>query len=210
MRHLVFIGPPGAGKGTQASFLISSFGYNHVSTGDLLRKEISSKSNVGQVVEGIMSQGELVSDELIITVLKNNLNFKNNKYIFDGFPRTLNQAVFFHENLMNQYDYVAVHFSVDLSILFNRLVNRRVSADGKTIYNLLTSPPKLPGICDVSGLPIVQRDDDMPEVVSNRIKVYSELTKPMIQYFEKLKKIVHIDADQKIETVKDQLVKVIS
>ncbi len=210
MRHLVFIGPPGAGKGTQAAFLIESYGYNHVSTGDLLRHEISSKSDIGQKVESIMANGELVSDELIISVLKNNLNFKNKKYIFDGFPRTSNQAVFFHEKLMSAHEYVAVHFQVDLSVLYNRLVNRRVSADGKHIYNLLTSPPKVAGVCDFSGLPIVQRDDDMPEVVSNRLKVYAELTKPMIEYFERLNKLVVVNADQEIEKVKDQLVKVIS
>lgn len=210
MRHLVFIGPPGAGKGTQASFLINDHGYNHVSTGDLLRHEISTKSDIGKKVEGIMASGELVSDELIIKVLKNNLNFRSNKYIFDGFPRTVNQAIYFHDNLMSDHDYVAVHFQVDLAILYSRLVNRRVSADGKHIYNLLTSPPKVEGICDISGLPIVQRDDDMPEVVSNRLKVYDELTKPMIEYFSKLKKLVVVNADQKIDKVKAQVVKVIS
>lgn len=210
MKHLVFIGPPGAGKGTQAAFLINEYSYNHVSTGDLLRKEIASKSDIGLKVEGIMASGELVSDDLIIKILKNNLNFKTNKYIFDGFPRTLKQASFFHENLMSEYDYVAVHFLVDLAVLYNRLVNRRVSADGKHIYNLLTSPPKKEGLCDHTGLPIVQRDDDMPEVVANRLKVYDELTKPMIQYFSKLGKLEVINADQKIDKVKEQVVKVIS
>jgi adenylate kinase len=210
MKHLVFIGPPGAGKGTQASFLINQHKYSHVSTGDLLRKEIASKSDIGLKVEGIMASGELVSDELIIKILKNNLNFKNNKYIFDGFPRNLTQASFFHENLMSAYDYIAVHFKVDLSVLFNRLINRRVSADGKHIYNLLTSPPRVPGVCDISGLPIVQRDDDMPEVVSHRLKVYDELTKPMIEYFEKLGKLAVVNADQEIEKVKNELISLIS
>ncbi len=210
MKHLVFIGPPGAGKGTQANFLINEFKYNHVSTGDLLRKEIMSKSDIGLKVEGIMASGELVSDDLIIKIIKNNLNFKVDKYIFDGFPRNLKQASFFHEYLMSEFDYVAVHFKVDLSVLYKRLINRRVSADGKHIYNLLTSPPKMPGICDYTGLPIVQRDDDMPEVVSNRLKIYDELTKPMIEYFAKLDKLAVVNAEQEIERVKNELVKVIS
>ena len=145
-----------------------------------------------------------------LTILKNNLNFKNNKYIFDGFPRNLKQASFFHKNLMLDYDYIAVHFKVDLSVLYNRLINRRVSADGKYIYNLITSPPKKEGVCDITGLPVVQRDDDMPEVVSHRLKVYDEMTKPMIDFFEKLGKLAVINADQEIEKVKNELVLLIS
>lgn len=210
MKHLVFIGPPGAGKGTQASFLIKKYGYAHVSTGDLLRKEISTKSEIGLRVEGILAKGELVSDDLIIEILKRNLNFNSCKYIFDGFPRTVAQASYFDQNLMSNISYVAVHFQVDLNVLFSRLTNRRVSADGKYIYNLLSSPPLKLGICDHTGLPLVQRDDDMPEVVSNRLRVYDELTRPMIEYFEKLKKLKTINADQPIDLVNEQLVKVIS
>lgn len=209
MKHLVFIGPPGAGKGTQANYLIKKFGYSHVSTGDLLRSEVAKKSDIGLKVDNILSKGELVSDELIIEILKRNLNFSSFKYIFDGFPRNAAQAVYFEEKLMNNIQYIAVHFQVDLNILFNRLTNRRVSADGKHIYNLLVSPPKVDGICDVTGLPLVQRDDDKPQVVSNRLKIYDEVTKPMIEYFEKLKKIVTINAEQPIELVNQQLEKVI-
>lgn len=209
MKHLVFIGPPGAGKGTQANFLIKKYGYSHVSTGDLLRAEVAKKSDIGVKVEGILSRGELVSDQLIIEILKKNLNFNSFKYIFDGFPRSLGQAVFFAEDLMEKTAYVAVHFQVDLNVLFNRLTNRRVSADGKHIYNLLVSPPKNEGFCDISGLPLIQRDDDKPEVVSKRLRIYDEVTKPMIEYFERLKKIVTINAEQPIEIVNQQLEKVI-
>lgn len=208
-KHLVLIGPPGAGKGTQSQFLITEYGYKHVSTGELLRKEIASKSDIGLKVEHLMAQGAFVPDDLTIEVLQRNLDFDQNKYIFDGFPRTKVQANYFDEKLMKNQSYLAVLFKVDMAELYSRLVNRRVSADGKYIYNLLTTPPKREGVCDVTGLPLVQRDDDMAEVVTNRLRIYDEQTKPVVEFFAKLKKLEIIDGDQSIDKVKQQIVAIL-
>ena len=146
-----------------------------------MRAEIKKDNALGNKIKKVMSSGELVSDELVAELLKENIDLSCKQYIFDGFPRNVNQAEVFQDEIMSKNDYVALLFVVDTDKLVERIINRRVSKDGTQIYNLKTKPPKVAGICDVTGDTLVQRKDDTEEVVRNRMAVsYTHLTLPTI------------------------------
>lgn len=191
--NLVFVGAPGSGKGTQASKLATNFSFEHVSTGDLLRAEIAKESELGKKVKKVMEDGQLVSDDLVAELLKANLDLDSKKYIFDGYPRNLNQAKTLDE-IVGNYPYQVIFFDINTDALVERLTNRRVSRDGKHIYNLKFNPPKVPGKCDVTGQDLIQRDDDKEEVVRNRMKIFHESIEPMLAYYESKGKLLKIDA----------------
>jgi len=199
MKNLIFLGAPGSGKGTQSSILKKD-GYNHVSTGDLLRSEIASGSELGNKVKSVMDAGNLVSDDLVVELLKANLKLDDHKYIFDGYPRNIEQAKTLNE-IISGHDYVAVYFKLDTDLLVKRITNRRATKDGKHIYNLLTNPPKVTGICDVTGEELIQRPDDTEEVVRNRMKVFEENMLDVISLYRDLGHLVAINADQEVESV---------
>ncbi len=205
LKNVVFIGPPGAGKGTQAAILDDMFSFCHVSTGDLLRAEIAKGSELGNKIKTVMDNGQLVSDDLVAELLKANIDLSSKQYIFDGFPRNVSQAEIFQEEIMDKSEYLAVLFDVDTDKLVDRIVNRRVSSDGAHIYNLKTNPPKVDGVCDVSGLPLVQRKDDTEEVVRNRMNVYLSETKPLVEYYKSKNKLKSVDADLNIDEVTKQI-----
>jgi len=172
--NLIFIGAPGSGKGTQSKRLTQENGYKHISTGDLLRSEIEKGSELGNRVKSVMDSGNLVSDDLVIELIKANINLDSEKYIFDGYPRNLAQAETLTKSILHDHKFSAIYFSLDTNKLVERLTNRRVSQDGKYIYNLITNPPKVDGICDVTGLPLMHRADDNEETIRNRMKVFAE------------------------------------
>ncbi len=205
MKNVIFIGPPGAGKGTQAAKLDDMFSFCHVSTGDLLRGEISKGSELGTKIKTVMDSGNLVSDELVAELLKANIDLSSKQYIFDGFPRNVSQAEIFQDEIMEENEYLAVLFDVDTDKLVERIVNRRVSSDGNHIYNLKTNPPKVAGVCDVTGLALVQRKDDTEEVVRNRMEVYLKETAPLVEYYKSKNKLKSVDADLEIEAVTKQI-----
>lgn len=203
-KHLILLGAPGSGKGTQSSRL-KEIGYSHVSTGDLLRAEIAKESELGKRVKDVMDKGQLVSDDLVVELLKANLDLDNTTYIFDGYPRNYKQADTL-DGILKGHDYLAVYFKLDLDILVERITNRRTTKDGKNIYNLKTNPPKVEGVCDVTGEPLIQRDDDKEEVVRERMNVFEATIDPILEFFNKNGHLATIDADQDLDQVYKEII----
>jgi len=202
---VILIGAPGSGKGTQAKYLIDNLKYVHLSTGDLCREEIRSGSSVGLNLRKILESGNLVPDEVIYNLIKYKISSVERNFVFDGFPRNLSQAIFFNENLMKNRFFIAIYLEINFHDLETRLVNRRMSSDGKFTYNLITSPPKNAGVCDHTGLALIQRDDDKLEVVKNRIEVFKVQTLPVVEYLKSLKKLVFINASLSVEKIREQI-----
>lgn len=184
--HLIFIGYPGSGKGTVAKELSQ---YEQISTGDLLRKEIASGSDLGKEIDALISKGNLVSDDMALSLIKANFD-PNKKYIFDGFPRTLKQAQMLEEQVLKGHDFKVVHFEIDKALLTERIVNRRSCPKCGSIYNLKFKAPKVENTCDSCGtVGLSHRKDDTVEVLQNRFEVF-EKTSPAILEFYQNKTIV--------------------
>ncbi|EQC46901.1 adenylate kinase [Bacteriovorax sp. Seq25_V] len=194
--QLILIGAPGSGKGTQAKKLISEFGYNHVSTGDLLRAEIQKGSDLGERVKSILDAGNLVDDQTVLDLLNANCDIANSTYIFDGYPRNLEQSRALDSEVLKGASSKAIYFDVDLEILVERIVNRRVAMKSGEIYNLITRPPKTPGKCDVSGEDLVHRKDDTEETVRNRMNVFIENVEPVLAYYEQSGRLYRVKASE--------------
>jgi adenylate kinase len=201
MAHLVLIGLPGSGKGTQATKLIDEYGFSHVSTGNLLREEVAKATDLGKEIKSVMDSGDLVSDDLVIKLLKANINVESSSYIFDGFPRTGLQAQTLDEQILNGQQYYAVYFELNPEVVITRLSSRRMTKDGKYIYNLLTNPPKEEGICDVTGEELIQRKDDQEDVIKNRISVFFETVDPILEFYRSKNNLVTLDASKSLEEV---------
>lgn len=204
MKNLILLGAPGSGKGTQAAKLVKEKKYTHISTGNLLREEIAKKTELGNKVKSVMDAGNLVSDDLVVELLKSNLDFASSKFIFDGYPRNLEQAKTLSE-ILGSNPAVAIHFQLNTEQLVERLCNRRVSPDGKHIYNLLTNPPKKEGICDVTGEPLVHRDDDQEDVVRSRMEVFEDTIHPVLDYYKSKGMLESVNAEQGMEKVYEDL-----
>lgn len=200
MQNLIFLGAPGSGKGTQSANLVDKNGYNHVSTGNLLRAEIAKESELGLKIKGVMEAGDLVSDDLVVELLKANLDLDKSAYIFDGYPRNLEQAKTL-SGILEGYSHKAVYFELDTEKLVERLCNRRVTKDGKYIYNLITNPPKQEGVCDVTGEPLIQRDDDKEDVVRNRMEVFENTIQPVLDFYKEQGKLETLKADGNLDEV---------
>lgn len=200
MQNLIFLGAPGSGKGTQSANLVDKNGFNHVSTGNLLRAEIAKESELGQKIKGVMDAGQLVSDDLVVELLKANLDLDKSAYIFDGYPRNLEQAKTL-SGILDGYAHKAVYFELDTEKLVERLCNRRVTKDGKYIYNMITNPPKQEGVCDVTGEPLIQRDDDKEDVVRNRMEVFENTIQPVLDFYKEQGKLETLKADGNLDEV---------
>jgi adenylate kinase len=194
--QLILLGAPGSGKGTQASRLVSELGYNHISTGDLLRKEIKSGSELGQRVQGIMDAGKLVDDNTVLELLNANCDLSSNAYIFDGFPRNGEQSKLLDEVVIKEASSKAVYFEIDLDILAARLTNRRTCSGCGEIYNLLSKAPKAEGVCDLCGSSLTQRKDDNEETVKTRLQVFKETIEPVLAHYESTGRLARVDASQ--------------
>ncbi|MFZ8934600.1 MAG: adenylate kinase family protein [Bacteriovoracaceae bacterium] len=197
MTQAIFLGAPGSGKGTQAKNLVEDLGFNHVSTGDLLRAEVQKESELGKKVSDIMGRGALVSDEIVLELLKNNCDLTNGAYIFDGFPRTIDQAKALDEVVLGDFPSKAIYFDIDLDVLKERLVNRRTCGSCGAIYNLIHKAPKTEGKCDLCGGDLVHRKDDTEEAVGNRLNVFKETIDPILEYYQGKNKLVRVDAGLK-------------
>jgi adenylate kinase len=204
-KHLILLGAPGSGKGTQSTKLLQ-LGYKHVSTGNLLRDEIAKGSELGNKVKAVMDAGQLVSDDLVVELLKSNLLLDKNVYIFDGYPRNAKQAETL-DGILTGHEYLAVYFEIDTDMLVERISNRRMTKDGKYIYNLKTNPPKVSGICDVTGEALIHRADDMESVVRERMNVFSATIYPVLDFFEAKDRLLTINADQSLESVYNEIIK---
>jgi adenylate kinase len=193
--RIVLMGPPGAGKGTQAKLLAERLGLRHISTGDLLREEVRSGTELGRKAKGYMDRGELVPDDLIIEMLGGKLD---GSFILDGFPRTIRQAEALAR--VTEVDRV-LNLRLSEEEVVRRLSARRVCEHCGRNYNLLTNPPKVEGICDGCGRRLIQRDDDKPEVIRRRYRVYEAETAPVKEFYQRLGVLAEIDGARPIEEV---------
>ena len=204
--QLILLGAPGSGKGTQAARLVSDLGYLHLSTGDLLRKETSSGSELGKRVTEIMNSGALVDDNTVLELLNANTDLGSGSYIFDGFPRNIEQAKSLDEVVLKDTKALAIYFDIDLDQLAARLVNRRTCGDCGEIYNLLSKPPKTEGKCDnCGGDKLNQRKDDNEETVKNRLDVFKSTITPVLEYYESKGTLKRVDASNESDAVFNQL-----
>jgi adenylate kinase len=204
--RLLFFGPPGAGKGTQAKKVAKEFDIVHISTGDILRDAVSKGTELGKKAKAIMDRGELVSDEIMNRLVKEKLE-ELDSFILDGYPRTLDQAKFLDQatkELKKEID-AAIWIDVTEEEIVKRISNRRVCPNCGKVYNLISLKPKEDEKCDVCGTKLIQRDDDKEEVVRERYKVYKNNTEPVIEYYRKNNKIITIDGAQNVEDVTKEL-----
>ena len=197
MNNFIFLGPPGAGKGSLAVKVAEDYKIPHISTGDIFRANIKAQTPLGVKVKAIIDSGSLVSDELTFELVKDRLAQDDckNGYILDGFPRTIPQAEML-EKLVN--DVKVVNFEIKDEIVIRRLSTRRVCKACGANYNIKTLPPKVEGVCDKCGGELYQRDDDKQESILHRMDVYREQTEPLINYYKNKGKITDLDAS--IET----------
>lgn len=182
--RLILLGGPGAGKGTQAGFLTSKFQIPQISTGDMLRAAVKAETPLGLEAKAAMESGNLVSDSITISLVKERIKEQDceNGFLFDGFPRTLAQAdALKTENI--DIDAVVV-IDVDHQVIIDRMSGRRVHMASGRSYHIEYNPPKAEGIDDVTGEPLIQRDDDKEETVRHRLKVYEDQTAPLIHYYQ--------------------------
>jgi len=185
-RAVIFLGPPGAGKGTQAKQIAESYGAPHISTGDMFRDHVSRGTPLGLRAKAIMERGELVPDDLVLSMVEERISREDCRhgFILDGFPRTLPQAQRLEEILGRcKVQPLVVHFVVDANQLMRRLTGRRTCAIGGEIYNIYDHPPKVPGRCDRDGGNLVQRPDDREEVIAERLAAYQRQTSPLVDYY---------------------------
>lgn len=194
--HLIFLGAPGSGKGTQAKKIVSELGYNHISTGDLLRGEVAKGTELGKRVEKIMKEGALVDDQLVLELLKANCDLDNSSYIFDGFPRNGDQAKMLDDEVLGSRKSLAISFEMDTEKIVERIINRRTAKGSGEIYNLITRPPKVEGKCDVSGEDLIHREDDKEDVVRNRLQIFENTIEPMLKYYDEKGILVKVNADK--------------
>ena len=208
--RLILLGPPGAGKGTQAKRVIEEFDIPHISTGDIFRKNIKEKTELGQKVEGLLAEGKLVPDELTIEIVWDRLDQEDckNGFLLDGFPRTIPQAEALDEGLAKRglkLDRV-LNIDVDTDSLVKRLSGRRVCPNCGASYHIDNNPPKVEGICDVCQTPVIQREDDKEETVLDRIKVYDSQTKPLVDFYNKQDLVFTVDGTLPIDEITNKLV----
>ncbi|BER92798.1 MAG: adenylate kinase [Candidatus Atribacteria bacterium] len=185
--RIVFLGPPGAGKGTQAKMVERDFGLVHIATGDIIREAIKNQTDWGKKAEEYVKAGLLVPDEVVIGIMEEKLLQDEVKrgFILDGFPRTLAQAKALDkilEKASSPLD-IVIYFNVDPQEVIRRLSARRICEKCQTPYNLISKPPKRDQVCDVCGGRLIQRPDDKEEVIAQRLKTYEEQTQPLIDFY---------------------------
>ena len=205
MMKIVFMGPPGAGKGTQAEKIIETYQIPHISTGDMFRKAIKDQTELGMEAKRYMDQGALVPDHVTIGIVKDRLSESDCKsgFLLDGFPRTVDQAKALDEiltSLDSKIDYV-INIDVDLDILKERLTGRRICRSCGATYHMIFNPPAVAGTCDKCGGELYQRKDDNEETVGNRLDVYVSQTKPLLDYYSLAGNLVNINGQQSIDLV---------
>lgn len=217
--NIILLGPPGAGKGTQAKRIETQFNIPQISTGDMLRAAIKSGSETGMKLKTILDAGELVSDDFIMQIVKERLSQAdcNNGFMLDGVPRTLGQADAFKKLGIN-IDFI-IEITLDDNIIIKRMSGRRIhEASGRT-YHVDNNPPKVAGKDDQTGEDLIQREDDKEETVKNRLNVYHAQTAPLIEYYQhfdttgtELKKptYVRIDGNQSVDTVTKEIFQILS
>lgn len=211
--RIILLGAPGAGKGTQAKFITEKFGIPQISTGDMLRSAISAGTELGLKVKDVMASGGLVSDEIIIDLVKERIQAEDckNGFLFDGFPRTIPQA----DALKNAG--VVIDSVVEIHVadeeIISRLGGRRVHLDSGRVYHVVYNPPKQEGLDDETGEALIQREDDQEETIRKRLDVYHQQTEPLVEFYKNVgeqqgspaPKYVRIDGVGDVENIKNEL-----
>ena len=212
-RAVIFLGPPGAGKGTQAKELAHKYGVPHLSTGDMLRENISQGTALGEQAKPVMQRGELVPDSIILKMVVQRIERPDctDGFVFDGFPRTVTQAQYLGE-LLKQHGYkqpVVVHFVIDPALLMRRITGRRMCKVGGEIYNIYERRTKVEGRCDNDGGELEQRPDDREEIVAPRLAAYAAQTAPLVAYYKRLGRLRDVDASLSVEAVTRQVLEIV-
>ena len=210
MLRTILLGAPGAGKGTQASRIVEKYGIPHISTGDIFRDNLKRKTERGLKAQEYMNRGELVPDDLTCEIATTRLleDDCKNGFLLDGFPRTVYQAEKLDEFLKNHDQSLDVVIDVEVpeEALIARLTGRRVCKNCGATFHVINIPPKEEGICDNCGNPLIQREDDSEETARNRLSVYAEQTKPLIDFYKNQGILVEIDGEGDPEKVFEDLV----
>ena len=215
---IIMLGPPGAGKGTQAKLISETFGIPQISTGDILRANVAGKTELGLKAKEIMERGDLVPDELVCYMVADRLQKADcvRGFILDGFPRTVRQAEWLDGQLEKMRagkdtagqaacaPPVVIRLVVEYNRLLQRLTGRRSCPTCGLIYNVYFQPPKVQGICDVDGATLVQRPDDSEAVIAERLKAYERLTLPLVGYYGAKGRLIEVNGDQPVEAVMKQ------
>lgn len=203
--RIVLLGAPGSGKGTQAKKLVDHYGVIQISTGDLLRAAVAAGSPLGLAAKAAMDNGQLVSDDIVLGMIKERLNQADTQrgYILDGFPRNLAQAEALDGLLgeLKQTLEAAILLDIPFEDLMQRLTGRQTCADCGAVFNRFTHPSKQPDICDACGGPLIQRGDDNAATVSKRLTVFEEQTAPLIEFYADQGKLFRIDGTRPIDTI---------
>lgn len=204
---IILLGPPGSGKGTQATRITKELGIPHISTGDLFRENMSKNTELGQRAKSYMDKGQLVPDEVVLDMLFDRVSKPDcaNGYLLDGFPRTVPQAEALDKFLANRATIIAVNLDVADESIFKRMAGRLNCKQCGNIQNKYISPPRVDNICDKCGGELYQRSDDNPEVVKERLKVYHAQTEPVIAYYKKKGVLIDVNGEQAPDAVFSQI-----
>ena len=212
-RAVIFLGPPGAGKGTQAKELARKFSAPHLSTGDMLREHVAQGTSLGMRAQPIMARGELVPDSIVLRMVAHRIERPDcsHGFVFDGFPRTVAQAQWLGE-LLKQHGFkppLVVHFVIDPAMVLRRITGRRICKVGGEIYNVYERPTKVEGRCDNDGGELEQRPDDREEIVKTRLAAYEKQTAPLVAYYRRLGRLRDVDATKSVEEVAKRVVQIV-
>ncbi|MFT5206509.1 MAG: adenylate kinase [Candidatus Omnitrophota bacterium] len=211
MRNVILLGPPGAGKGTAGEFLSEKYGIVHISTGALLRDQIAQETELGITAKILMDKGELVPNHLVISMVKERLNDSDTEvgYMLDGFPRTREQALALAEvvDRIGRHLTHVIYLNTARDTIMKRLSGRRVGPISGRIYNIYNTllMPKVEGICDVSGEKLIQRDDDKEETVANRMEVYNNQTKELINFYREKNLLTEFSGNEDVDSTNTKL-----
>lgn len=199
---IILLGAPGSGKGTQGDLVTKKYGFPRISTGDLLREAVALGTPLGKEAKAIMERGDLVADDLVVKMVEERITKPDcaEGYILDGFPRTINQARKL-ENIDENHQEVVIEIYLPDQVVIDRLSTRRICSSCGTIYNLLDHTPEAENICNVCSGKIIRRDDDKPEVIQERLKVYHEQTEPLVDYYETKTNYFQINGEGTIEEI---------
>jgi len=212
--RIVFLGPPGAGKGTQAVMLAEKKGFLHLSTGDILRENVKNGTEIGKKAKAFMEKGELVTDDIVIEMMLGTIKDarERNNFILDGFPRTVYQAGKLDKELgsLNLPIGLVVYFKTSLKVVVLRLTGRRLCSKCGANYHIVNMPPKRQGVCDKCGAELYQRKDDSEETIKKRLEVYDSQTKELIDYYKGKGILTEVSGDMEAHEVYKEVIEILN